>query len=404
MRTLVLFRGAPGCGKTTFIKEHFPVGYTLSPDEMRLMYSSPQRDIDGHIYVSQAHNKKVWKTIREIAEERFKRGEFTIIDATNSHTHEMSTWKSLAGKYNYKVYLIDMTYVPIEKCKLRNALRPSLEVVPEEVIDRMYMRFQTQPVPRGITVLDPIEINEVYCHLHYADKYDAVNVIGDVHGCYTALMKLIDHVKKSDNELFVFVGDLCDRGVENADVVKFFIETAGLDNFLYLEGNHEAHLRKWSKGEKVISKEFNLFTAPQLTKARIKKKELRNALDKLGQCYWFEFDEKRYFVSHGGISRCPDMENPVYISAEELIKGTGNYEDVYVVENAYQRNSVFTSFQIHGHRNPENRPVYSEHNSFNLEGKVELGGELRAVRLEKGKAVRCVSIKNDVVRRTEENV
>lgn len=409
MRTLLLFRGAPGAGKSTLIKKWGFENYTLSPDDMRMMYQSPLMGIDGKLTIGFTDDKKVWKNIREIAENRFKRGDFTVIDATNSQTHEILTWKNLAKKYKYRVVLVDLTTVPIEVCKEQNRKRfdgdwvnPS-KVVPDEAIDKMYQRFATQPVPSGINVISPDEIDSIFWKPVDISEYSNVHIFGDIHGCYKVLNEYLQCVDL-EKDFFIFVGDLCDRGVRNVEVVKFFMEHAGKPNFVFLEGNHEAHLKKWSKGEKVISKEFNLFTAPQLTKARIKKKELRNALDKLGQCYWFEFDEKRYFVSHGGISRCPDMENPVYISAEELIKGTGNYEDVYVVENAYQRNSVFTSFQIHGHRNPENRPVYSEHNSFNLEGKVELGGELRAVRLEKGKAVRCVSIKNDVVRRTEENV
>lgn len=37
MRTLLLFRGAPGCGKSTYIKEHDLEKYTLSADTIRLM-------------------------------------------------------------------------------------------------------------------------------------------------------------------------------------------------------------------------------------------------------------------------------------------------------------------------------------------------------------------------------
>lgn len=37
MRTLLLFRGAPGCGKSLYIKEHDLEKYTLSADTIRLM-------------------------------------------------------------------------------------------------------------------------------------------------------------------------------------------------------------------------------------------------------------------------------------------------------------------------------------------------------------------------------
>lgn len=38
MRTLLLFRGSPACGKSTFIKEHNLEQYTLSADNIRLNY------------------------------------------------------------------------------------------------------------------------------------------------------------------------------------------------------------------------------------------------------------------------------------------------------------------------------------------------------------------------------
>lgn len=41
MRTLLLLRGSPGCGKSTWIKEHDLSDYVLSADNIRLMFASP---------------------------------------------------------------------------------------------------------------------------------------------------------------------------------------------------------------------------------------------------------------------------------------------------------------------------------------------------------------------------
>ena len=58
-------------------------------------------------------------------------------------------------------------------------------------------------------------------------------VIGDVHGDYKTLMRLVEKLPK-DAKL-VFVGDLIDRGSQSAEVVKFVRE----GGHLCVKGNHE---------------------------------------------------------------------------------------------------------------------------------------------------------------------
>ena len=53
MRLLMLFRGAPGCGKSTFIKDMGWEPYTISPDNIRMMMSSLQMQPDGRRGISQ---------------------------------------------------------------------------------------------------------------------------------------------------------------------------------------------------------------------------------------------------------------------------------------------------------------------------------------------------------------
>ena len=39
-------------------------------------------------------------------------------------------------------------------------------------------------------------------------------IIGDIHGCYTELLDLLDKAGVGDDDLVVSVGDLVDRGPE----------------------------------------------------------------------------------------------------------------------------------------------------------------------------------------------
>lgn len=96
MRTLLLFRGAPGCGKSTYIKNYGLEQYALSADEIRMQCSSPVQATNGSLTISQKQDKLVWETLFKMLEARMQNGCFTVIDATNSKTSEMNRYKALA--------------------------------------------------------------------------------------------------------------------------------------------------------------------------------------------------------------------------------------------------------------------------------------------------------------------
>ena len=197
MRTLLLFRGAPGCGKSTYIKEHNLEQYVLSADTLRFMCQSAQETPAGQMEISPQNDDVVWEMLFKLLEVRMSHGEFTVIDATNSKTVEMNRYKNLAKQYRYRMYVIDMTDLPIEECKRRNAQREWLKRVPEAAIDKMYARFATQKVPSGVTVLP--STTDVMSNLNYCpndfNQWKKIHVIGDVHGCYTCLSEYLGEMK-----------------------------------------------------------------------------------------------------------------------------------------------------------------------------------------------------------------
>ena len=69
VRKLIILRGAMGCGKTTFIKEHHLKRFTLSSDTIRLMFSSPELTINYTETIPQYNNKKVWDLLYQLLEE-----------------------------------------------------------------------------------------------------------------------------------------------------------------------------------------------------------------------------------------------------------------------------------------------------------------------------------------------
>jgi 2',3'-cyclic-nucleotide 3'-phosphodiesterase len=60
MKKLLLLRGAPASGKSTFIKDNNLEPYVISSDNLRLMVAGLSMDLDGNIKTSQDLDRKVW--------------------------------------------------------------------------------------------------------------------------------------------------------------------------------------------------------------------------------------------------------------------------------------------------------------------------------------------------------
>ena len=381
MRVLLLFRGAPGCGKSTYIDQHGLRSYTLSADEIRLQCQSAQQTATGEEAVALNNENTTWSILFKLLEVRMKNGEFTVIDATNSKTSEMNKYKQMAQDYRYRVYLIDMTDLPIEECKRRNAQRPSLKRVPEAAIDKMYARFETQKVPSAIKVIKPDELETIWMHKIDLSSYRKIVHIGDIHGCGTALRDYFEAFPMEDDVYYIFCGDYIDRGVENAETLEFLFSIYNKPNVLMLEGNHERWLWIYAHGGTAQSKEFELVTRKQLEAAHIDPKFCRMFYRKLAQCAWYDYNGKEVFVSHGGIATMPN--NLTMLSTEQMIKGVGGYNDYEVAMDTWMNTTSDNQYQIFGHRNVKNLPIKARDRIFDLEGQIEFGGDLRVVELDK---------------------
>ena len=64
-------------------------------------------------------------------------------------------------------------------------------------------------------------------------------IIGDIHGCYDKLMKVLEKVNFSNTDFLYSVGDFCDRGNENLKVLEFLMS---LNKFNSVKGNHDIWL------------------------------------------------------------------------------------------------------------------------------------------------------------------
>ena len=401
MRKLVILRGSMGCGKSTWLKEHDLEKYTLCADTMRLHLTAPRIGINGKDCISQTENKQAWDMLFYFLEERMKYGEFTIIDAVHSKSSEFSRYKALADQYRYRLYCVDFTDIPIEVAKERNAGRPEYKQVPESEIDKVYSRFATQSKTSGFTVVKPDEFEKILTTEPYDwNDYENIHIFGDIHGCYTALDTYFKQNPFSEKDGYIFVGDYFDRGIENVNTFGLVNDLIQRPNVLMLMGNHEYALRDYAYGMPVKSKEFLNKTAIQFAEAGIENSDLRQFYRKLGVAAYITFRGNDFIISHGGISYMPKQSMDFYAGIN-FIKGVGTYDDDIdeIFDNwARKENRIRNHpiYQIHGHRNTFLHPLIHKEFSYNLEGKIEFGGELRVLRILNDGSFSPVEIKNEV--------
>ena len=406
MRILLVMRGIPGAGKSNWIKEHDLETYTLSPDNIRLMFSAPELGLDGKYHISAKCDKHVWAFLRERLEARMKNGEFTVVDATHTREFYFKDYKKLCKEYNYRMVIVDFSSVDLDTCKERNLKRESYKRVSEEAIESMYNKIKI-PLQGNYEIYDYYKLPNLDTFVYKIDgnKYDKVVVFGDIHSCYDPVKEYFDKNLESDKNLYVFVGDYFDRGIQAKEVLQFCLDHCEKDNFIFLTGNHERWIKNW------LEDGDNAQLTPDFRNSLEQFGELKSELSKffrrlklaVNVKFGTTHNCKQFTITHGGLSRPLEWRT----SAMQCIKGVGDYADLdevektfgVVTQNAIAELSNTICYNVHGHRNINNNAIISEDGyNINLEGKVEFGGELRIVELnydDSGMHINPIEIKND---------
>ena len=227
---LLLLRGLPASGKSTFIEQNNLQDYTVSSDMFRTLLGSNELNTDGDFRISMSVSNTRWKFVFDVLEQRFMNGCFTVLDATNIKAADMQKVYKLAKGYRYRVYCVDCTYVPFDECLRRDANRPEHKQVGRKVLERMYQSLQNNKVPGGITVIKPEDwLSVTRYRTQDISNYKKVHHIGDIHGCYTALKNYLNG-ELNDDEFYIFIGDYIDRGIENVECLRFIASIAEKEN------------------------------------------------------------------------------------------------------------------------------------------------------------------------------
>ncbi len=309
---LVALIGATSSGKSTFAQKHFLPTEILSSDFFRGMVSDDENN--------QKVSREAFDLLFYAANKRLDLMRTTVIDATNVQPAARKQIVDLAREQNVHSVAIVLN-IPERELQARNAARPD-RGYPEHVI-----RKHTSDLRRSIKNLkregfrfvyilnsqqeiDDVEIVRTKMWNNKKEEHGPFDVIGDVHGCFDELVILLKKLGyKEDEEAGmlhpdgrkpVFLGDLCDRGPKNVEVLRLVMKMVKSGNALAVPGNHDVKLVKYLLGKNVQLTHGLDKTVDELSKEdETFRNDVKEFLDGLVSHY--VLDDGKLVVSHAGL-------------------------------------------------------------------------------------------------------
>lgn len=200
MRKIILTKGLPGSGKSTWAREYQkknPNTVLVNKDELRMMLHEGVHSKGREVMVLDLRDSIVIKALEQ--------GHDVVIHDTNFNPTHEAQMRRIAGMLPWKgrceVVIQDFTNVPLEECIRRDLQRPAS--VGEKVIRDMWKQF-LRPAPAVYT--PPKDgIPAIICDLdgtlalmNGRDPYDASTCISDLPN-----QPVIDIVKKYSSVVYV---------------------------------------------------------------------------------------------------------------------------------------------------------------------------------------------------------
>jgi len=312
--SVVALVGVSGSGKSTFAKTHFKPTETLSSDYFRGLVSDDENN--------QKVTPQAFDALYYVANKRLELGLLTVIDATNVQREARASVLRLAKEQNCLAVAIVLD-IPERICRERNEKRDDRKDMGGHVVTR-----QMENLRRSVKFLQKEGFRYVYVISNEEEAANAeiirtplwnnkkhetgpFDIIGDIHGCYDELCDLLIKLgyevdaenciaKPPLGRKAVFLGDLCDRGPKNIEVLRLVMGMAQSENAWCVAGNHDVKLLKKLKGSGVQLTHGLDRTVSQLeTQDEEFIARVKDFLDALISHY--VFDNGRLLVAHAGL-------------------------------------------------------------------------------------------------------
>ena len=312
--SMVVLVGASGSGKSSFARKHFLPTEIVSSDVCRGLVDDDEN--------SQSATTDAFDLLNYTLEKRLKRGRLTVVDATNVQGPSRKSLIETARKYH--VLPVAVVFAVGEKlCHERNLTRPDRQfgqhVVRHQYRDmRSSLKWLRKEGFGKVWVFDsPDDVDsvEIVRTPLFNDKTDVTgpfDIIGDVHGCYLELTKLLaklgyevdaegHRATPPDGRTAIFLGDYVDRGPDSPSVLKLVMDMADRGRALCVPGNHDVKLVRHLGGRQVQLTHGLDLTVEQLSHETPEfREEAKRFLD--GFVSHYVLDGGQLVVAHAGMT------------------------------------------------------------------------------------------------------
>ena len=311
--SVVALIGTSSSGKTSFAKKYFKPTEVLSSDYFRALISDDENN--------QKVTPQAFDTLYYVANKRLELGLLTVIDATNVQREARMSVLNLAKGQNCPAVAIVLD-MPEQLCQKRHdnrtdrdfgysvikrqssQLRQSLKHLQKEGFLYVYTLTSEEEAANVEIIRSPLHCNK-------KSEHGPFDIIGDIHGCYDELCELLAKLGYSVDEKgfaatppegrrAVFLGDLCDRGPKNIEVLRLVMNMVAAGAAYCVAGNHDMKLLRKLRGSDVSLSHGLDKTVGQLEKQSAEfVAAVKEFLD--GLISHYIFDNGKLVAAHAGL-------------------------------------------------------------------------------------------------------
>ena len=266
--SLVVLVGVTGSGKSTFARAHFKPTEVISSDYCRGLVADDEND--------QSATPDAFDVLHYVAGKRLARGRLTVVDATSVQPEARAPLVALAREHDVLPVAIVLD-LPASLCEARNARRPDRDFG-AHVIRRQHAAlrksvrnlqregFRAVHVLRSESEVAEVTVTRTRLLSDLRHESGPFDVIGDVHGCLTELLALLEKLGYAltrddsgrvvgaahpEGRRAVFLGDLVDRGPDTPGVLRTVMGMVAAGSALCVPGNHDVKLMRKLRGRDV---------------------------------------------------------------------------------------------------------------------------------------------------------
>jgi protein phosphatase len=258
---IVVTVGSAGSGKTTWARRNFPNEHVLSLDDCRRMLVGSETAYDV--------TNEAFEILLLALEGRARRRITTLVDGTFVHAEARARVLEVAKAFGCPTVAVCFR-IPAELAQFRN--RSGNRLIGTKLLRRQVglvaqfaEQYESEQWDQVVffgdqdTDLLPAVRYTLPEALPQAGPFD---VIGDVHGCFDELERMLDLLGYAaappdeprvhpDGRIAVLVGDYADRGPNSAGVFRRVMAMHQAGSALCVPGNHCAKLIRYLEGKPV---------------------------------------------------------------------------------------------------------------------------------------------------------